>query len=233
LSSTKLRVEFKYTQYVSVRTFKVKKTVIMRGKLITFEGIDGSGKSTVARKLKENPEINAFEPIFTQEPTRGTLTGTAVEKAIHSDIDQLAELFLFTADHAEHLAKLVKPALESGKSVISDRYSDSRYAYQSITLKKHLDNPLERIKNLHKGWTVVPDLTFLFDIDPELSIERCGKRGDQSKFEKIDFLQGVREIFLRLADEEPDRFIIIDASQPPQKIEIRVTLEVLEFLRRK
>jgi dTMP kinase len=228
----KLHVEFYIHSVRFSRKPLKKKTVIMRGKLITLEGIDGSGKSTVARKLKENPEINAFEPVFTQEPTRGTLTGTAVEKAIHSDIDQLAELFLFTADHAEHLAKLVKPALECGKSVISDRYSDSRYAYQSITLKRYLDNPLERIKNLHKGWTVVPDLTFLFDIDPELSIERCGKRGDQSKFEKIDFLQGVREIFLRLADEEPDRFIIIDASQPPQKIEMKVTLDVLEFLRR-
>ena len=204
----------------------------MRGTLITLEGIDGSGKSTVAKKLQENTEIIAFEPVFTREPTRGTLTGTAVEKAIQSDTDQIAELFLFTADHAEHLAKLVKPALENGKSVISDRYSDSRYAYQSITLKKYLKNPLEWIKNLHKDWTVIPDLTFLFDIRPEISIERCGKRGDQSKFENIDFLRGVREIFLRLADEEPDRFIVIDASQPPQKIEMEVTEKVLEFLHR-
>ena len=107
----------------------------MRGKLITLEGIDGSGKSTVAKRLQENPEIRALDPVFTREPTRGTLTGTAVEQAILSDTDQLAELFLFTADHAEHLAKLVKPALETGKSVISDRYSDSRYAYQGMTLK--------------------------------------------------------------------------------------------------
>jgi dTMP kinase len=204
----------------------------MRGKLITFEGIDGSGKSTVARKLQKNPEISAFEPVFTREPTRGTLTGIAVEKAIQSDTDQLAELFLFTADHAEHLAKLVKPALENGKSVISDRYSDSRYAYQGITLKKYLENPLEWIKNLHKGWTVVPDQTFLFDVRPEISIERCGKRGGQSKFEKIDFLRGVREIFLGLADEEPERFIVINASKPLQKIEVEVTEEVLELLRR-
>lgn len=204
----------------------------MRGKLITLEGIDGSGKSTVAKKLQENPEITAFKPVFTREPTRGTLTGTAVEKAIKSDTDQLAELFLFTADHAEHLAKLVKPALESGKTVISDRYSDSRYAYQSITLKKYLENPIEWIKNLHKGWTVVPDLTFLFDVSPEISIKRCGKRGDQSKFEKIEFLRGVREIFLRLADEEPDRFTVIDASQSPQKIEKEVVEKILELLRK-
>jgi len=204
----------------------------MRGKLITLEGIDGSGKSTVAKKLQDNPEIRDFEPVFTREPTRGTLTGSAVEKAIQSDTDQLAELFLFTADHAEHLAKLVKPALESGKSVISDRYSDSRYAYQGVTLKTYLENPLEWVKNLHRNWTVVPDLTFLFDISPEISVKRCGKRGDQSKFEKIEFLRSVREIFLRLADEDPDRFIIIDASLPPKKVERKVTEGVLECLRR-
>jgi dTMP kinase len=205
----------------------------MRGKLITLEGIDGSGKSTVAKKLQENPEIRALGPIFTREPTRGTLTGNAVEKAIQSDTDQLAELFLFTADHAEHLAKLVKPALECGKSVISDRYSDSRYAYQGITLKTRLENPLEWIKNLHRGWTIIPDLTFLFDIRPEISVERCGRRGDQSKFEKIEFLGGVRELFLRLADEDPERFIMIDASCSPESLEKEVTEKVLEFLSRK
>jgi dTMP kinase len=204
----------------------------MRGKLITLEGIDGSGKSTVAEKLQNNSEIKAFKPVFTREPTRGTLTGNAVEKAIQSDTDQLAELFLFTADHAEHLAKLVKPALESGEIVISDRYSDSRYAYQGITLKTRLENPLEWVKDLHRGWTVVPDLTFLFDIRPEVSIERCGKRGEQSKFEKLEFLRGVREIFLRLAAEDPERFIVIDASRSSEYIEKEVTEKILEFLSR-
>lgn len=204
----------------------------MRGKLITLEGIDGSGKSTVAEKLQKNPEIKAFKPVFTREPTRGTLTGNAVEKAIQSDTDQLAELFLFTADHAEHLAKLIKPALEKGKIVISDRYSDSRYAYQGMTLKTHLENPLEWVKDLHQGWTIVPDLTFLFDIRPEISIERCGKRGEQSKFEKLEFLRGVREIFLKLAADDPERFIVIDASRSPEYIEKEVVKKILEFLSR-
>jgi dTMP kinase len=204
----------------------------MRGKLITLEGIDGSGKSTVAEKLQKNPEIKAFKPVFTREPTRGTLTGNAVEKAIQSDTDQLAELFLFTADHAEHLAKLVKPALENGKIVISDRYSDSRYAYQGITLKTRLENPLEWVKELHRGWTIVPDLTFLFDIRPEISIERCGKRGEQSKFEKLEFLRGVRELFLRLAAEDPERFIVIDASRSSEYVEKEVMEKIMEFLSR-
>lgn len=206
--------------------------MFMRGKLITLEGIDGSGKSTVAEKLQKNPEIQALKPIFTREPTRGTITGNAVEKAIQSDTDQLAELFLFTADHAEHLAKLVKPALESGKLVISDRYYDSRYAYQGVTLRTRLENPLEWVKNLHRNWTIIPDLTFLFDIKPEVSIERCGKRGEQSKFEKLEFLQRVREVFLRLAVEDPERFIVIDASHSPEYIEKEVAEKILEFLSR-
>jgi dTMP kinase len=204
----------------------------MRGKLITLEGIDGSGKSTVAKKLEENPEICFLEPVFTREPTRGTLTGTAVESAIQSDTDQLAELFLFTADHAEHLAKLVKPELENGKIVISDRYSDSRYAYQGATLKNRLENPLEWVKHLHQGWTVVPDLTFLFDIEPEIAVERCGKRGEQTKFEKIGFLQNVRENFLSLTAEEPERFVIIDASSSPEEVEKEVVQKILEFIQK-
>ncbi|WP_292380498.1 dTMP kinase [Methanosarcina sp. UBA289] len=204
----------------------------MRGKLITLEGIDGSGKSTVAEKLQKNPEIKAFNPVFTREPTRGTLTGNAVEKAIQSDTDQLAELFLFTADHAEHLSKIIKPALKSGRLVISDRYSDSRYAYQGVTLKTRLENPLEWVKDLHRGWTIVPDLTFLFDIRPEVSVERCGKRGEQSKFEKLEFLRKVREIFLRLAAEDPERFIVINASRSSEYVEKEVTEKILEFLNR-
>lgn len=204
----------------------------MKGKLITLEGIDGSGKSTVAKKLQENSDIRGFGPVFTREPTRGTLTGTAVENAIQSETDQLAELFLFTADHAEHLAKLVKPALENGKNVISDRYSDSRYAYQGVTLKGRFENPLDWVKHLHSGWTVVPDLTFLFDIEPEIAVERCGKRGEQTKFEKIEFLQKVRENFLSLASEEPERFVIIDASGSRKEIEKKVVQKILEFIQK-
>lgn len=202
----------------------------MKGKLITLEGIDGSGKSTIAKKLQENPDICNFDPIFTREPTRGTLTGNAVENAIQSETDQLAELFLFTADHAEHLAKLVKPSLEKGKIVISDRYSDSRYAYQGITLKSRFENPLEWVKSLHSGWTVVPNLTFLFDIEPEIAVDRCGKRGEQTKFEKIEFLQKVRENFLSFASEEPERFVIIDASCSREDIEKKVVQKILEFI---
>lgn len=202
----------------------------MQGKLITLEGIDGSGKSTVAKRLSENPKILAHAPVFTREPTRNTLTGRAVEEAIGSDTDQLAELFLFTADHAEHIAKLVRPSLESGRPVISDRYSDSRYAYQGMTLKGRLEEPLAWVKGIHRGWTIVPDLTILFEISPETAVKRCGNRGDKTKFEKIEFLRGVREIFHTLAAEEAERFVLIEADRPAEEIEAEVVEKILAVI---
>lgn len=191
----------------------------MRGKLITLEGIDGSGKSTALERLKAHPSMNNV--VFTREPTTDWI-GEAVERAIHSDTDHLAELFLFTADHAEHISKIIQPALEGGKTVISDRYSDSRYAYQGVTLSDKFDDPIEWIQSIHNGWTVVPDMTILFDIDPKIAVERCGNRGEQTKFEKIGFLERVRANYLRLAKEDPQRFVIIDTDRSIKEIETDV-----------
>lgn len=191
----------------------------MRGKLITLEGIDGSGKSTALERLKAHPSMNNV--VFTREPTTDWI-GEAVERAIHSDTDHLAELFLFTADHAEHISKVIQPALGNGKTVISDRYSDSRYAYQGVTLSDKFDDPIEWIQSIHNGWTVVPDMTILFDIDPKIAVERCGNRGEQTKFEKIGFLERVRANYLRLAKEDPQRFVIIDTDRSIKEIETDV-----------
>jgi len=188
----------------------------VKGKLITLEGIDGSGKSTIARSLASNPDFSDF--VFTREPT-GSWIGEAVNRAIHSDTDHLAELFLFAADHAEHISKLILPSLESGRHVISDRYSASRYAYQGMTLQGMFKDPLQWIQDIHKGWTVVPDLTILFDIDPMIAVARCGIRGDRTKFEKAGFLEGVRNNYLRLKEEDPSSFVVIDASKSIEDIE--------------
>lgn len=191
----------------------------MMGKLITLEGIDGSGKSTALERLKAHPSMNNV--VFTREPTTDWI-GEAVERAIHSDTDHLAELFLFTADHAEHISKVIQPALGNGKTVISDRYSDSRYAYQGVTLSDKFDDPIEWIQSIHNGWTVVPDMTILFDIDPKIAVERCGNRGEQTKFEKIGFLERVRANYLRLAKGDPQRFVIIDTDRSIKEIETDV-----------
>lgn len=197
-----------------------------KGKLITLEGIDGTGKSSISKKLKKSfPD--AF---FTREPTQSWI-GNAVKKSIESDGDPLAELFLFVADHAEHIAKVIRPALSEGKIVFSDRYSDSRYAYQSVTLSDIFDDSMAWVKGIHNGWTVVPDMTILFTIDPSVAVSRCGVRGEKTKFEKLEFLKKVQDNFLRLAEEEPGRFVIVDAGNKLEDVEREVEMKIREFLK--
>jgi dTMP kinase len=199
--------------------------MVSKGKLITLEGIDGTGKSSIARMLK-----NKFpDAVFTREPTHSWI-GNAVKRSIESDTDPLAELFLFVADHAEHIARVVKPALNVGKNVFSDRYSDSRYAYQGATLSNIFDDAMGFVQGVHRGWTVVPDLTILFTIDPMIAVSRCAVRGEKTKFEKIEFLKTVQGNLLLLAKKEPERFVIIDAQQELAKVEKDVESAVNEFL---
>lgn len=196
-----------------------------KGKLITLEGIDGTGKSSIAKMLK----TRFPEAVFTVEPTPGWI-GKAVKKSIESEADPLAELFLFVADHAEHIAKTVKPALDDGKLVISDRYSDSRYAYQGATLSDKFDDAMGWVESIHKGWTIVPDMTILFTIDPAIAVSRCGIRGNHTKFEKIGFLETVQENFLKLAKREPQRFVVIDAGKELEVVRFEVESVIEKFL---
>lgn len=201
--------------------------MFMKGKLITLEGIDGSGKSTITSLLSSNPRLSEF--VFTREPTNDWI-GEVVNRAIHSDTDNLAELLLFTADHAEHISKLLLPTLESGKNVISDRYSGSRYAYQAVTLKGRFPDPMQWIQDIHKGWTIDPDMTILFDIDPKMAVERCGNRGAQTKFEKIGFLEEVRANYLRLAADNPERFLVINTDRAIELVEKDVLDAIFSLL---
>lgn len=197
----------------------------MTGKLITLEGIDGSGKSTILKLLKQKFDKNA-DIVFTREPTKEWI-GEAVYRAIKSETDPLAELFLFIADHADHLSKTVRPALEDNKIIISDRYSDSRYAYQGATLDGIIDNALEWVLGLHTGWTIVPDLSILFDVRPEVAVNRVGRRSHQTKFEKVTFLEKVRTNYLKLVEMDPERFLVVDAEQPLNIVKNQV-LSIIE-----
>ena len=191
----------------------------MRGKLITLEGIDGSGKSTICRLLQDEKRFSGC--VFTREPTTSWL-GDAVNRALRSDTDHIAELMLFLADHADHISRLIRPSLENGSNIISDRYSASRCAYQGVTLAGLFDEPLDWIRSLHKGWTIDPDMILLFDIDPLVAVKRCGERGERSKFEKMEFLKKVRSNYLRLAAEEPSRFVVVNADRPLDKVKEEV-----------
>jgi len=201
--------------------------VRMPGKLITLEGIDGTGKSSIAKILKKRfPEA-----IFTTEPTDSWI-GKTVKRSIESDADPLAELFLFIADHAQHIAKVIRPAIDNGKTVISDRYSDSRYAYQGATLSNIFDDAMGWVQSIHKGWTIAPDLTILFTIDPAIAVLRCGVRGNHTKFEKIEFLRTVQENFLKLIEREPHRFVVVDAGRELEVVGREVESAIKEFLRK-
>ena len=179
--------------------------------LITLEGLDGSGKTTVWEALHDvYPDAT-----FTREPTRSWY-GEAVYRSIQDDdADSLAELFLYTADHADHLSRVIEPALERGDLVISDRYSDSRYAYQGATLENELTRPMEYIMGIHRAFTIDPDLTIYLDLDPETAAARSGST---NKFERAEYLARVRANYERLLDDEPGRFVRIDATQPPEDV---------------
>ncbi|HOO54246.1 MAG TPA: dTMP kinase [Methanothrix sp.] len=217
----------------------------MMGILITFEGIDGSGKSTIAAEIarriaeEEGPPFAGRHFLFTAEPTEGEegrlireklkratrTTGDQGQRA--KEAEQLEELFLFMADHARHMAGTVIPALERGMVVISDRYSDSRVAYQGATLRGIIPRPLEWVRELHRPWSVVPERTVLFSIDPSLAVERCLSRQEGSsserrkapeKFEREEFLGEVARNFELMARSEPERFVVIDASRGKAEI---------------
>lgn len=179
--------------------------------LVTLEGLDGSGKTTVADALQDAYPAATF----TREPTESWY-GEAVRRSLaDDDADPIAELFLFTADHAAHLSEVVRPALERGELVISDRYSDSRYAYQAAALEGRIDRPLEYIVGVHTPWTEPPDATLYFDVDPETGAARSGAT---NKLEQAAFLEAVRQQYERLIRNDPERFFRIDAEQPPEVV---------------
>lgn len=200
---------------------------MLKGCLITIEGIDGTGKSSIVDMLKHRfPDA-----VFTAEPTQSWI-GDMIKRAIISDTDALAELFLFTADHAEHITKLIRPALLEGKLVISDRYSDSRYAYQGAVLSHMFEDAMEWVQSIHKGWSIVPDLTILLTIHPSIAISRLERRGNHTKFERLKFLKKVQENFLKLAQNEPQRFVVVDASQKLEKVAEDVEHAIKRFIRK-
>ena len=191
--------------------------------LVTLEGIDGSGKSTVWESLSTvYPDA-----VYTREPT-DSWYGDAVRRSIaEPDADPLAELFLYTADHAHHLASVVRPALEQGSLVISDRYSDSRYAYQGATLGGTIDRPMAFVRELHRPWTITPTRTIYLDVDPAIGVARSGST---DKFEREEHLARVHQNYERLLAGEPDRFVRVDATRPPDDVLEAVVDAIAEVL---
>jgi dTMP kinase len=194
--------------------------------LITIEGIDGTGKSTLHAALAGL--LADLRPVLTREPG-ATWIGESVRRAVAEQTDPVTEALLFVADHAAHLAAVIRPALADGRLVISDRYTDSRYAYQQVTLAGIVPEPLTWLQALHNGWTIVPDQTFLLVIPVDTAIWRLREKNGREHFEQREILEKVQKNYLELARADPSRFVIIDAAKEKEEIVSFVAAAIRHF----
>lgn len=183
--------------------------------LITIEGIDGSGKSTLLAHLREL--LADLDPLYTREPG-ATWVGESVRRAIAERMNPITEALLFCADHAAHIDTLIRPALNEGRLIISDRYADSRFAYQSVVLDGVIPDPLSWLRRIHEGWTIQPDRTFLLVLPVEDAVSRLGPEKKREYFENAAILSRVQENYLDLAAADPSRFVIVDALLPEEEV---------------
>ena len=182
-----------------------------RGMFITFEGGDGSGKSTQIQSVRDWFESRGREVIVTREPG-GTELGTEIRRLVQNgpeDVDARTEALLYAADRAYHVATVIAPALERGAVVLGDRYIDSSLAYQGAARSLGVDEIASLSAWATRG--LYPSLTFLLDLPPEVGARRRTDAPDRMERESMDFHERVRHQYLRLADAEPDRIVVIDA----------------------
>ena len=182
-----------------------------RGVFITFEGGDGSGKSTQIQSVREWFASRGREVIVTREPG-GTELGTEIRRLVQNgpeDVDARTEALLYAADRAYHVATVIGPALERGAVVLGDRYIDSSLAYQGAARSLGVDEIASLSAWATQG--LYPSLTFLLDLPPEVGARRRTDAPDRMERESMDFHERVRHQYLRLADAEPERIVVIDA----------------------
>ena len=191
---------------------------MMQGLFITFEGPDGCGKTTQMKLLAEYLEKKGEEVVLTREPGGKGLGEKVREILLNYDgeVSDRCESFLFLADRAQNIDIIVNPAVKAGKIVLCDRHIDSTVAYQGYG--RGLD--IERINMLNNLATngKKPDLTFVFDVDVETSMKRVGKEKDRMESAGIDFHNRVRQGYLELAKQEPQRIKVIDATKSIEEI---------------
>jgi dTMP kinase len=203
----------------------------MRGVLITFEGVEGSGKSTQIVRLTRYLERRGHRVERTREPD-GTRLGAAIRRLFeYEGTAPLAELFLFLAARQQHVAEKIGPWLSRGRVVLCDRYTDASVAYQGYA--RGNDPALVRELNLRATGGVVPDLTLLFDIDPKLGFARIGsRRRDRFERERLAFHRRVRRGYLEIRRAEPKRVRLVRAARPAAEVARDVRRIVDEFLAR-
>lgn len=203
-----------------------------KGLFITFEGVEGSGKSTQIDLLAEFLSEKGYEVVSTREPG-GTAIGDKIRKIVlnpdFTEMDFKAEALLYAANRAQHVAEVIAPALAQGKIIISDRYTDSSLAYQSFG--RGLDQ--KKVENISEWATggLEPDLTILLDIPADKGLKRTSRSlADRIEQENIDFHDRVSKGFLKLAKKLPKRFKVIDATKDVDQIHQEVVKLVQKLL---
>ena len=190
----------------------------MAGKFITLEGMDGAGKSTHIPTIIAALEARGIEVVSTREPGGTKLGEQLRELLLHEAMHAETETLLMFAARREHIATVIEPALARNAYVLSDRFTDATYAYQSGA--KGVD--VSKIQTLENWVQAVlqPDVTLLFDVPVEVSMQRLALARTPDKFERetADFFTRIRGAYLRRADENPGRFRIIDANQSLEKV---------------
>lgn len=196
-----------------------------RGVFITFEGIDGSGKSTQARRLAEALRSDGREVVLTREPG-GSPGAEAIRRLlVEGDPERWSaetEILLFTAARRDHLERTIRPALARGAVVISDRFADSTRVYQG-TARGDLGTLVDELHSRLIG--IEPDMTFIIDMDPALALSRgLARRSGEDRFEDMgeQFQSRLRDGFLALARRFPDRCRVIDGAADPEAVAARV-----------
>jgi dTMP kinase len=201
------------------------------GLFVAVEGGEGAGKSTQATRLADWLRSRGHDVVLTREPG-DTGIGAELRRLVldpSSSMSHRTELLLYAADKAEHVEQVVRPALERGAVVVTDRYVDSTLAYQGAG-RALPDEEVERIAR----WATSglrPHLTVLLDLEPEAGLTRFEER-DRIEAESLDFHRRVRDRFLRLAEERPQDYLVLDARAPADELERRVRARLTPLLRR-
>lgn len=204
-----------------------------RGLFISLEGIDGVGKSTQSDLLEEylrelgQPVVRTFEP-------GGTELGQEIRHLLlhrKGDVAPRSEALLYAADRAHHVATKVRPALERGQAVITDRYLDSSVAYQGVGRELNAEDV--RAISMFAVENLLPDLTILLDLEAGAAMARRSKTGaepDRLEREKVEFFEAVRQAYLAMAKAEPQRWLIVDASQTVDQMQSQIRARIDQVL---
>jgi len=213
----------------------------MSGIFITFEGTEGCGKTTQIRLLEDFLKLRSHDALLTREPG-GTRIGDQIRKILLSvenrSMYPIAELFLYAAARNQHVEEVIRPALRDGKIVLCDRFADATTAYQGAARKINRDY-LVQVHQIATGG-LKPDLTILLDCPAEIGLRRAWERNEREKIsgkedrfeqEAVEFHERVREGYLAIANEEPSRVRVVNATEPVDLVHQRIVQEVMKTVK--